>query len=294
MRPLLSVIVAIAVCAATTTTLLAQKQLQILATVSDPGGAEVTSIDPKDVKVTENGTDLTVVSVEQVQRTPKLQVLIDNGIGMPSSSVSDLRRALKEFINTLPPSLEVTLVTTAPQPRFLERATTDRVKLLSAVDRISPDTGTGRYTESLAEAADRADKDKDENAAYTLLSVATMAGDTDVRDGDVKRLYDKVGKRHITVHTILLTSTSTTSGGQAQTDIGESLGKGTGGSFETINVPSRLVTLLPEVGKKMAGSLGPGAKQFRVVVSRPGGGAVGPVGFGVSGRNVTNVSLEAK
>ena len=125
-----------------------------------------------------------------------------------------------------------------------------------------------------------------ENACFQ----AAIAHDVDL----IRQAEKDNAEWHITVHTILLTSTSTTSGGQAQTDIGESLGKGTGGSFETINVPSRLVTLLPEVGKKMAGSLGPGAKQFRVVVSRPGGGAVGPVGFGVSGRNVTNVSLEAK
>jgi hypothetical protein len=293
MRPRQYVIAATILCFATTP-LFAQKQIQLLATITDPSGAEIASLAPSDIKVSENGTDLTVSNVQTVRRTPKLQILIDNGIGMQSSSLGDLRKAMKDLIATLPEGLEVAIVTTAPQPRFLERPTTDRAKLVSAVDRLAPDTGAGRFVESLAEAADRADKDKDPDASYTVLSVATTSGDTDVRDGDVKRLFERVQRKHVTVYVVLLNAaTNSSSGGAVQTDVGQQVAKGSGGTFQTIAVPNRLVTLLPELGKQMGASLGPGAKQFRITVERPNGGALGQIGLGVSGgRKPTSVALD--
>src|SRR4051812_22357272 len=142
-----------------TTGLLAQKPLVLLATITDPSGAEVNSIDPAEVVFTENGTSGTVVKVEPVAALiPKVQLLVDNGIGMPPTSLGDLRTALKGLLTALPPNVEVTFVTTAPQPRMLEKATTDRIKLLSAVDRLTPDSGTGKFVDSMFEAIDRITK----------------------------------------------------------------------------------------------------------------------------------------
>ena len=65
----------------------------------------------------------------------------DNGVGIPPESISDLRTGVRGLIEAIPDGVEVTLVTTAPQPRFLERATTDRQKLLAAQDDIIKETG---------------------------------------------------------------------------------------------------------------------------------------------------------
>jgi hypothetical protein len=278
------------------TPLAAQKQIQLLATIADPSGAEVTNVDPKDIKVTENGTDASIVSVQPVQRKPKLQIFIDNGIGIPSSSIGDLRRGVRDLLNALPESLEIALVTTAPQPRFLERPTTDHAKLVQAIDRLAPDSSPGRFVEALAEAADRVDKDKDADAAYTFFSIATTSGDTNVRDSDVKKLFERVGKHHVMVHVVLVNvATNGSQGGQAQIEVGQQITRGTGGRFETIAVPNRLITLLPEMGKEMATTLGPGARQFRITVDRQSSGALGQIGLGIAGgKVVSNVMLDQK
>src|SRR5918996_5902595 len=130
---------------------LAQRQLRLLVTVSDPGGAAVQTVDPKEIRITEDGADATVTKVEPVERVPKVQLLIDNGLGFPNQSIADLRKGVAMLLEALPPDIEVTLVTTAPQPRFLERATKDRQRLLDAVSRLAPDSGAGRFVESLAE-----------------------------------------------------------------------------------------------------------------------------------------------
>jgi hypothetical protein len=67
----------------------------------------------------------------------------------------------------------------------------------------------------------------------------------------------------------------------------------TGGRFEVINVPNRLMTLLPEIATNAGKSMGPGAKQFRLTLQRPNGatGNLGQVALGVNGKVLTNPSL---
>jgi hypothetical protein len=277
-----------------TTAVLAQKPLVILATVTDPDGAEVTTIDPKEVIFTENGTNGTVLKVEAVAGVvPKVQLLVDNGIGMPPTSLGDLRTALKGLLTALPPNVEVTFVTTAPQPRMLEKATTDRVKLLSAVDRLTPDTGAGHFVDSFYEATDRIAKDKQEGASYTIISVATTNGDLNFRDSDVKSISQRVAQRRTGIQVVLLNGMNSGSVGSIQTDLGKGLADMTGGRFETINVPNRLLTLLPEIGANVAKTMGPGAKQFRLTLQRPGNGTgpLGQVGLAVTGKVLSNPAM---
>jgi hypothetical protein len=277
-----------------TTALLAQKPLVLVGTITDPTGAEVTSVDPADVVFTENGANGTVLKVEPVAAlVPKVQLLVDNGIGMPNTSLGDLRTALKGLINALPTNVEVTFVTTAPQPRMLEKPTTDRVKLLAAVDRLTPDSGAGRFVESIYEATDRMMKDKQEGASYTFIVVGTTSGDLNFKDSDVKSISQRVQQKRPAIQVVLLNGMNSGSIGGAQTDLGKGLADMTGGRFEAINVPSRLLTLLPEIGTNAAKGMGPGAKQFRLTLQRPGNanGPLGQVGIGVNGKIIGSLAM---
>jgi hypothetical protein len=296
MRPIVRVIAAFILAAASAAPAFAQKQLQIMATVSDPSGAEVATLAPDDIKVMENGQPLTVSKIEPSQRIPKVQILIDNGTGMPSESISDLRKGLQALIDTIPNGVETTIVTTAPQPRFLEKATPDHARLVQAISRLTPDSGTGRFVESIAEAVDRIDKDKTPDAAYTIVTVGTTLGDSDARDSDVKKIMTRVGARHTVVYVVLFNKVGAAAlGGAIQGDLGQALGKPSGGRFEQINVPNRLVTLLPEIGQEMAKSLAPGAKQFRIIVDRTATGPPSGLTFSLAGGKIaSNITVEAK
>lgn len=271
----------------TTAVVLAQKPLVLLGTITDPNGAEVTSVDPSEVVFSENGTNGTVLKVEPVGAlVPKVQLLVDNGVGMPNTSLGDLRTALKGLISALPTNAEVTFVTTAPQPRMLEKPTSDRIKLLAAVDRLTPDSGAGRFVESIYEATDRMAKDKQEGASYTFIIVGTTSGDLNFKDSDVKAISQRVQQKRPAFQVVLLNGMNSGSIGGAQTDLGKGLADMTGGRFEAINAPSRLLTLLPEIGTNAAKGMGPGAKQFRITLQRPGNasGQLGQVQIGVNGK----------
>ena len=277
------------------TGLRAQRQLTLMATVTDPGGAEVATLEPGDIKFSENGTDGKAIKVEAIDSVPKVQILIDNGIGVGSESLTDLRNAVRGLIEALPPSLEVTLVTTAPQPRFLERATTDKAKLLGAVNRLSPDSGAGRFAESLYEATDRIEKD--EKGRYTIVAFGTTSGDMQVRESDVQKTITRVQARGTTVHVVLLTSQrGAASGGALQEELGQLLANNSRGRFEKIAVANRVATLLPEIGAQVAKTLGGASRLFRITVERPNGasGDLGKLSIGVVGKLVSNVSIASK
>lgn len=284
----------VALCVAAAAGVHAQKQLSLMATVTDPTGAEVTTLDPKDVRVLENDVAATVLKVEPVERVPKLQILVDNGSGMPSESLGDLRNGLRGLLEAVPEGVEITVVTTAPQPRFLQRATTDKQAAIDSLNRLAPDSGTGRFVESLAEATQRIERDKQE-ANYTIVTVGTSAGDVNVRERDVNQTLQRLQKFRPVVHVIMLNSVGrSASGGVIQAELGQTAAQGTGGRYENINVANRIATLLPEIGADLGKTMGKGARQFRITVERPGGasGDIGKVSLGVAGKTVVALALE--
>ena len=151
----------------------AQQQFTLLATVVDPAtGAPPDALTAEDVRVLEDGVSAKVVKVESANRRVDAQILIDNGIGIGTTNLSDLRSGVRKLVEALPEGVNVTLVTTAPQPRFLVRATSSRADLLKGVDRLTVDSGAGRFTESIIEAVDRANRLKD---TYTVILAARTA-----------------------------------------------------------------------------------------------------------------------
>lgn len=291
MKPL--VLVAVMVCLATAAPR-AQQQISLLATVLEPGtNASVEALDASGVRVTEDGAELKVLRVEPVNRVVKVQLLVDNGIGIGGENIGDLRNGVRGLLEALPPGVETTLVTTSPQPRTVVRPTTDRAALLKGVDLITPDTGTGRFTEGLGEAAERAAKEKEDTFSI-LISAGTTSGDGNVADRDVKRLFDRLQSRPMMVHVILFSGASgrSTTGGQLQTEVGLAATKATGGRYEHINAMSRYATLLPELGAEVGKQVAGQSRQFRIVAERAKSGDFGRLGLGVAGKIVSNVTME--
>ena len=275
----------------------AQQQLQLLASVVDENGQAVTALAPGDVRVLENGTEGKVVKVEPVDKRVTLQILLDNGVGLGSENLLHLRNGVRALIEKLPEGLEVTMVTTAPQPRFLVRATTDKMALLQGVDRLTPDSGAGRFVESLNEATQRIQREKSETAPI-IISAATTSGDTNVMERDVEQLMRRLQERPTTVHVVLFAGGvgRTASGGGNQTNIGIAVTNYTRGRYESINAGSRLATLLPELGDQVVQAIAQQSRQYRLVVDRPAGakGDVGSLSLGVSrpGIRVAGVTRE--
>jgi hypothetical protein len=259
-----------------------QQQFQIFASIADGSGAPVSALQPGDLRIVENGAEANIVKAEPVSWPMKIQVMVDNGVGLGSENLLHLRNGLKGLFEALPADVEVTLYTTAPQARTVVKPTTDKATLQDGISRIAPDGGTGRFIESLNEAAQRIEKDKTDHFPVIIL-VGTTAGDGNFLERDVQKMMQRLSQRPSTVHVVMLSNTKSTTGGANQTNVGIAVTQMTGGRFESIAAPSRLATLLPEIGQQVAKSHDKQSHQFRITAQRPGGasGELGNLGISV-------------
>jgi hypothetical protein len=207
-----------------------------------------------------------------------------------------LRNGLRGLLDALPPGLEVTLVTTAPQPRFLVRATTDRQAQIAGIDRLAPDSTVGRFVESLGEALQRFERDKTDFFGVIVM-LGSTSGDNRVLDRDINQIFERAQKKPTTVHVVMVSTSpgGSASGGVVQTEVGMQVAKMTNGRYESIAAASRIGTLLPEIGAQVAKATQGGAsKQFKITAERAGGNSNEPAKISMGARNglaVTSVTI---
>jgi hypothetical protein len=289
-RLLVTVAVALAIAPAAR----AQETFRMLATLMDSSGIPAPTVELSDLVVQENGADARIVKVEPANWPIKVQLLLDNGFGMGGGNVSILRTAVRGFLDALPDGVEVTVVTTAPQPRFLVKATTDRAMLRQGVDRLTPDNGSGRFVDSLSEASSRFERDTSEYHPV-IVTVGTTVGDNSVTERDVERMMRRLEARTTTVHVALLIEGQDQGAGRVQIDVGRKVTRFNSGRYEELSVASRLGTLLPEFGKLVASSYPREGGRFLITVERPAGnkGELQKVTLQAKGRlRASNLSID--
>jgi hypothetical protein len=248
-------------------TLIAQKQRQIFVSLTAANGTPVADLKADEVSITEDGAECKVVKLEPINWPTKLQVLVDNGKAN-TSPINSLRDGLKGLFEQIPEGVEMSMYATAGSPRPLVRPTTDKAKLIEGIALIAPDSGVGMFFDALSEAAGRIVKDKTPHFPVILM-VGSDQGVVRASDPDFKKLQETILTRAVSVHIIVMSGAGGTSGGAMQTEIGLGVTKLSGGRYENINATTRLATLLPDWGKKIAESVARQSHQYRVTYERP-------------------------
>jgi hypothetical protein len=279
--------------------LAAQQQRQVFVSVVDSRGVPVLDLRADAFKVFENQMPARTIKVEPIEWPMKLTVLVDNGLGS-DDYLANLRTGLRNFFNEIPDEVEMSLLTLAPQPRWVIKPTTELEKLIKGVDLITPDPGISRFFDGLSEAAARFDKEKGREARYfpVIVMVTSDVGSVDAPFAqDYERFNKRIRDDALTVHFVLVSSaTQKTIGGvigNVQTHVGLAATGLSGGRYENISAPSRLVTLLPEIGQQIAKSHFRQTHQYRVTYEMPAGAPKdAPKDLSVSVNSSSAVSIE--
>ena len=259
----------------------AQQAIQVFLSAVDEDGKPVTDLRAEDVAIQVDGSVCKLTKFEEINWPVKLQLMIDNG-PVHNDALRQLREALRLFLAELPTDMEVTIVSTDPAPRFIYKAGTDRIKMLSSLDLMTPDSGAPKFIDAMAEAADRVNKDKiDKNKEkgnyFPVLMMVGSAGveGSNPRDYQIAKLFKQVSDNAMTVHVIMQQNPNRSvdiASGTNQIEVGIRLTQGTGGRYEAINAETRLSTLLPEFGKQIAKSHQRQSHQYRITCQPTGGG----------------------
>ena len=144
----------LAVCA----TVYAQEQSAIYLLALDQKGAPLLNLSASDISIKEDVGPSAIVSVRRFGWPLKVTVFVDNG-PRTADALVHYRTGLKKFFAGLPPQIPVSLIATAPNPRWLLRETTDRIQIEKGVNLITTDEGLGRFSDALVEYAARLDQE---------------------------------------------------------------------------------------------------------------------------------------
>jgi hypothetical protein len=260
----------------------AQQSFQFFLSAADASGKRVTDLKITEIAVSEGGRPARVMKIDSITWPVKVTVMVDNGVGT-GQYLLHYRNGLKAFFAALPTGVEASLLTLAPQPRWVVRSTNDRVQLTNGVDRITPDNSGAKILDALIEESDRIAKANRDNQNYfpvvVLLGTTGPEGSA-ARDRDMERMVGQFRRHAARLHVVMLgTSFSSPSAivGARQVHVGKLLSDETGGRYEAIAAQNRIATLLPEIGELVADAHAFQSQQFLVTVERPAD-ATGPLG----------------
>jgi hypothetical protein len=277
---------AMAMAVACTAGPVAQTQMEFFLSFVDSAGEPVTGLSDTQITVFEDGVAGTITRFDPIDWPVRVQLLIDNGLGMGAENLQHIRTGVRGFFEALPAGVEATLLTLAPQPRAVVRRTDDRLVLMRGADLITPDNGAARFIDGLVEASGRVVRERSERErGYNHFPVLVVVGSTGpegsgVRDRDVQRMLRELHESASTVHVVMVSTgvrSNTRVSGARQTQAAAAASEVTGGRYEAIAAPTRLATLLPEIAEQIARSHARQSNQYRVRFQRPAG-ADGEVG----------------
>jgi hypothetical protein len=282
-------------------------QIQVFISAVDASGNPVTDIKPEEIAMTENGAPGKILSVERHTVPIKLTIGVDNG-RESATALAVFRAGLTGLVEALPPDLEVTLITTAPQPAMRVRPTTNRAQITQGISRfgVEPDE-PARFTDTLVEYAERLEKDfKDKKLTYApvlvMVSTSAQEGSSLQRDTIEKALKTLLARGARV--SVAMTTTKPTDADSVdflkngrQALIAGPVVQASRGKYETMIAFAQMATLLPQWGKEIALSHTRQTNQVRVVIERPGGntGALNNPGLRLTRQGLTgSVSFDGR
>jgi hypothetical protein len=277
------VLAGLVVCAAAS--LLAQpQQFQLVVSATDASGKPITELKPEDMTVSENGARVPVSKIEPYSVPLKITVTVDNGSDIVDA-LGHIREGLKGFVEALPPDVEVTLISTSPQPRTVVKPTNDRAQILRGVNGFAPDERS-RFSDALVEFGERLKKEERDLKSgklkpYTpvLVMVSTAADEsTSLESRDIENAMQTIIGRKTRMF-VVITTTKVGDAKQAQNInrnrqalIAGPATKATNGKLETLATSIRLTTLLPEWGAFLGSLHTRQSSQFMITLQRANSG----------------------
>ena len=254
---------------------------QFVVSATNVDGTPVSDLSPDDIVMSEDGVRQKVAKVEPVAIPIKLTIAVDNGLES-SDAIAHYRVGLKGLVEALPPDVEVTLITTSPQPRTVVKPTTDRVQILRGINGFAPESSRPRFSDAVVEFSQRLQKEAKEKKITPylpiLVMVSTVAIETrSYEPDDIEKAVRYLATRHAKVNAVLASTRAGTialpdTDVTQQANVALPTTKATGGRYETLAIANKLDTLLPEWGRDLAGLHARQIAQFRVTVERTHGG----------------------
>jgi hypothetical protein len=273
------ILLALPLCMPASARVLAE-EIQFIISVSDAQGRPVTDLAREDIQMSENGVMQEVTRIRPYRAPVKLTIAVDNG-PLSRDALAHYRAGLTGLVKALPGDVEVTLITTAPQPLMVVQPTTDRQRILRGVTGFAPEQESPRFTDALVEFSQRLEQELKKSGRLDFVPVLVMVSTTAIEAVSyevpaISRALGFLKWRKAKVF-VTMTSSKPEVAGMAQlntsrqTLIAIPATELTRGRYEALAISNRLATLLPEFGEEIAALHRKHANQMLVTVQRQDG-----------------------
>lgn len=175
----------------------------IYASVVDNKGKSVAGITAADLVVREDGQAAEILSVVKDEDPIAVALLVDNSVAM-RDKVSDLRKAISAFVDSLRPGVQVALLTLAERPTVAVDYTTDHEALLKGVEQIVPLEAATYVLDGIIEASQGLSR---RAIARPIVVVVTGTG-PDLSSRSSQQVLRPLRESGVAFHAITMTSTS--------------------------------------------------------------------------------------
>lgn len=118
------------------------------------GGSVLTNLEPQHLEVREDGRRREVTGIVPATGPMRVALVVDSS-GAVGPIFNTIRAGLRAFLEALPGTHEIALLSTGGQLRVRQPPTTDRQQLRAAADLFAPDGGANAFLDSLTETNSR-------------------------------------------------------------------------------------------------------------------------------------------
>src|SRR5215471_13034643 len=207
-RRLIATAIALTASAAVCMSAQTPQLFQFFISATDASGAPLTELRAEDVLMSEDGVTQPVIKVEPLPVPMKLTIAVDNGVDS-GDAIDHFRNGLAGLVEALPSDVEVTLISTAPQPRTIVKPTADHALILKGLKNFAPENGSPRFTDAIMEYTERLPKEaKDSKVGPyvpVLLMLSTGANEhTQYQPKDVQKAVTSLAARSARFNAILV------------------------------------------------------------------------------------------
>jgi len=223
---------------------------RIFVRVQTVNGSPVTTLAAPDFRVRENGVDQPITRAALANGPMRILLLVDASTTI-GPMLTDFRRALHEFADTLPDGHEVAFISVSGQLRVRVEPTADRDTLQKAISLFASDGGANVLIDALFEADRRFLRTAPDRWPVIVLVTTDSVGQRRNALFDQFDAFanDLVATRAGTVHGVVIRGRSTSG---LNTEIARSLTQMSGGIFEQIAISNSLHDHLRKIAERIA------------------------------------------
>jgi Mg-chelatase subunit ChlD len=222
---------------------------RIFVRVQTVNGSPVTTLATPDFHVRENGIERPVVRAALATAPMRILLLVDASATM-GPMLTDFRRALHEFADTLPDGHEVAFISVSGQLRVRAEPTADRDALQKAISLFASDGGANVLIDALFEADRRFLRTAPERwPVIVLVTTDSVAQRRSALFDQFDAFTSNLVLRAGTAHGVVIRGRNAMG---LNTEIARSLSQNTGGIFEQVAISNSLHDHMRKIAERIA------------------------------------------